>query len=258
MEDMSIAIGAKFFSSTIYQDISSVELKDLGTCHTVQSGSKSTFFQDCKPDVGKIMDRMNQLKARISGTTDPNEIERLQDRIARISSSIAAIYVGGLNDAERLERKHRIDDAIESVKAIESYGVVPGAGSFYAHVMQGMLPKIASDVKEELPKSYEKLIGEIHNIIGSALMSPSIKLMSFARIDVDPDMDHEQACIQAHKNFESGKFMGTNYQTDEEVDLIEAGIVEPTQLCINVICNALSVAGIMSTVKFVNVDEPSL
>lgn len=252
LEDLAIATGGVFFSSVIYPSLDGIALKDLGTCQMVQSGAKSTFFQECRPDVGKLMGRMEQLKSRVAGTSDSNEIERLQDRISRISSSIAAIYVGGLNDAERLEKKHRIDDAIESVKSIESYGVVPGAGSFYAHVAMAMMGPIRAEVGGQFPPSYDKLITEIHDAIHYALLSPSIKLISFARLDDDDSKDYENAHVRAKSNAEKNEFMGVNYQTDEEVDLVLAGIVEPTHLCINVICNALSAAGIMSTVKYIN------
>lgn len=256
LQDLAVSIGAKFISSTSYMSLKDIKLDDLGTCRLLRSFGKKTTFQECHSDVKTIMGRMEQLKARILATTDQNEVERLQDRISRLSSSVANLYVGGLNPTERLERKHRVDDAIEAVKSVERLGVSPGAGVFYAHLAINYMPTFIQEVKEEFPPIYKEMIEDVGEAIANSLWAPSEKLNALAMVSSKARLDDCKEQMKENlKESMEGKFIGTNYETGELVDLMKGGIVEPTELCMNVICNSLSAVGILCTVKFVNYSE---
>jgi len=246
LQDLAVSIGAKFITKN--DSLEKVRLADLGTCDKLHASSKVTVFEGGAGSSEKVLERLGQLKSRIGASEDENEIRRLQDRVARLTASTSVLYVGGLSDSERAERRARVDDAIECVKSIETLGVVPGAGMYYAWLASVALPEITRVVESEMPREYGSTILLVSDVLCVALKYPAEKLISSHFSDYEKLLS---TILTTNENKTVEEIEGVNYETGEVGPLIELGVVEPAELSMSVICNSLSVAGILSTVKYI-------
>ena len=128
LEDLALSVGATFISRESGMQLRDIKLENLGVAKSIESLKNMTTIVGGKGDYEAIDNRIESLKEVIMQTDSVHECEKLQERITRLASGIAVIYVGGLTEVEMIERKHRIEDALEAVKAAQEEGVVPGGG----------------------------------------------------------------------------------------------------------------------------------
>ena len=129
LEDLCLSTGARFFSRASGVSLDSIKLADFGLAKKVEVLKNHTVFMGGAADYERIEKRIDALKSEIKQTEDMQECSTIQARITRLASGVAVIRVGGATEIEMIERKHRIEDALEAVKAAQEEGVVPGGGT---------------------------------------------------------------------------------------------------------------------------------
>ena len=129
LEDLAISVGATFVNRLSGMRVSETKLQDLGSSTKIEITRGLTTIMGGKGDVDEIEKRIESLKAQLEDTDNLHECERLQDRITKLASGVAVIRVGGVTEIEMIEKKHRIEDALEAVKSAQQEGIVAGGGT---------------------------------------------------------------------------------------------------------------------------------
>lgn len=224
LEDMAIAVGATYMSAMQGKNLSEIQLADLGEAEFAEANKVSTTIMGGKCDPEELDKRIEALKNELELTEDLHECEKIQERITRLASGIAVIHVGGSTEVEMLETKHRIEDALEAVKSAQDEGIVPGGGVAIIN---------ASQINVQTDNADQKLGSEI---VRRACEAP-LRQMAINAGEA-PDL--------IINGFGPGNF-GFDLTTGEEVDLIEAGIIDPVKVTRVALQNAVSVAGTLIT-----------
>ena len=150
LEDIATITGATFISKDRGLRLRDVKLDDLGSASTVNISKYNTTLVDASTDYDALEERVGMLKEQVEETTSIHEAEQLQLRITRLSSAISVIKIGGATEIEVTEKRHRVEDALEAVKAAQQDGIVPGGGT--------ALLKAAGQV-EVNPANQDQLLG---------------------------------------------------------------------------------------------------
>jgi len=228
MEDLCLSVGATFVSRSSGKSLSDVALTDLGSCKKVEVLKNHTTFVGGLADWDKIDLRIETIKSEIKQTEDMEECRKLQERIVRLSSGVAIIKVGGVTEVEMIEKKHRIEDALEAVKSAQSEGIVPGGGRTL----------LACSNFEIEPENEDQEIGS--NIVRAALRAPIRQMAVNAGVSADLIVDK---IMSAEEN------LGWDFKNNEMVDMMEAGIVDPAKVTRAALQNAVSVASMLITTE---------
>ncbi len=228
MKDLCLSVGANFISRESGQKLSDVKLVDLGSCKRIEIMKNFTTIVDGAADWPAIEERIESLKAEIKQTDGLEDCQRLQERITRLNSGVAIIRVGAPTEVEMIEKKHRIEDALEAVRAAQEQGIVPGGGST-------LLACSSLDLKLE---SEDQQLGA--EILIKSLTAP-IKQMAINAGD-SPDIiisklktDTEQSCL------------GWDFARGQLADMMDVGIIDPAKVTITALKNAVSVASTLIT-----------
>ena len=139
LEDLAVSVGATFISRKSGTKLKEVQMKDLGSAKFVESTRYTTTIVGGNSDHEEIEKRIESFKQDIKNAPDLSEAETIQDRITRLVSGVAVIRVGGSTEVEMIERKHRIEDALEAVRSAQEEGVVPGGGTALLRAVQSMV-----------------------------------------------------------------------------------------------------------------------
>ena len=226
LNDIATITGATFISSQIYENFNSVSTEDLGRANLVKISKDSTSIIGGNGNKEKIEELKEKLKALVSSSTDEYDKTRHSERLSKLSKGVAIIKVGAATEAEAQEKKLRIEDAIYAVKASLKSGIVAGGGIAYIKV------------RKHLKGYLESLTGEEKfgaEIVYKALESPLRQILTNAGKDAGAIL----ATIYENSHLEN---FGYNAFTDEFVNMIETGIIDPTEVEICAITNAVSVA----------------
>lgn len=231
MEDLCVATGATMISlMNNLQSESDVQLKLLGHSAKVIAGIKQTTFIDNKGSQSEIDKRVELLQRLLENATGVAEQVKLEERISRLSSGIAVIKVGGETEIDAIERKHRIEDAIEAIKAARDGGYVAGGGSVFIRIANSI-----SNADIQFDNEYQRIAS---HLLRDALLQPSRFLFENASQSLEvvsgQILNHEYP-------------YGFNVHTEEYGDLLEIGVVEPTKVLTEALSNAISVAGTLIT-----------
>jgi chaperonin GroEL len=219
LEDLAIATGGKMISRQYGLTPAEIKLEHFGTCQTVESSLRATTFVGCGGNSELIEKQIEDIKQIVRSIEDVNEAERQQERVTRLSSTVAIIRVGGFTEAEVIEKKHRIEDALEAVKAAQESGIVVGGGVSYL---------LATKKFDEFGNSY----GE--QILKKAMRSPVLKLASNA--GQSGDLICEKIVCSNKQDF------GYDFRDNKFKNLRESGIIEPAKVQIEALQNAVSAA----------------
>ena len=226
LKDLCLSVGA-----TLITREDGLQLKDINLGHFGQSKSVSinkgwTTIIGGKGDYDEIDKRIEAIKTEITQTDSLKECERLQERVTRLASGVAVIRVGAASQIEMIEKKHRVEDALEAVRSGQEMGMIPGGGVALSRLSRSKL----------INANQEQQLGI--NIVLSALRAP-LKQMS-ENAGESPDM------VQyAVENAKDGH--GYNFMTGEIEDLFNSGIVDPVKVTISAVENAISVASTLIT-----------
>ena len=228
MKDLCLATGSTFVSRESGRKLADVKLVDLGSCQRVEIMKNFTTIVDGNADWPAIEERIESLKSEIKQTENIEECQRLQERITRLNSGVAIIRVGAPTEVEMIEKKHRIEDALEAVRAAQEQGIVPGGGATLLNCRSIVL---------DLESEDQRLGAEI---LKKSLSAP-IKQMAL-NAGESPDLIISRLDSQS----EAGS-MGWDFAARNVVDMMSAGIIDPAKVTITALKNAVSVASTLIT-----------
>ena len=227
LEDMAILTGGQLISEDLGIKLQNVELDKLGRAERVVSDRETTTIVGGAGDKEAIDGRISQIRAQIDKTASNYDREKLEERLAKLSGGVAVIRVGAPTEAEMKSKKEALDDAINSTKAAVAEGIVPGGGL--------ALLRCTSVIADE----EEKASGDERTgleILRRALSMPSRQIAENSSVD---------GGVVVARMLESEGNIGYDAARNEYVDLVEAGIVDPTKVVRVALENAVSVAGVL-------------
>ncbi len=235
LKDLCASTGATFISRDSGIHLAEIDLTHLGQAKKVEVIKNNTTIVGGMGDMKKVQERIETLKEEIKQTEDLNECERIQERITRLVSGIAIIRVGAPTEVEMIEKKHRIEDALEAVKSAQQEGVVPGGGTALVR---------ASDSLDLDLSTEDESIGV--KIVKQAITAPLRQMALNA--DVSPDI-----ILSKVREAEAGK--GWDFYTGDMVDMYSAGIIDPVKVTRTALQNATSVASMIMTTNYAIVES---
>src|SRR5437016_5219422 len=231
LEDMAILTGGQVISEDLGIKLENVTLDMLGRAKKVTVDKENTTIIDGAGKKDDIQGRIAQIKAQIEETTSDYDREKLQERLAKLAGGVAVIRVGGATEVEVKERKDRVDDATHATRAAVEEGIVPGGGVallYAAKALDGLTPE-----------NNDQRVGI--NIVKRALQSPVRQVAENAGTD---------GSIVVGKLLDSNDpNRGFDAQSGEYVDMVKAGIIDPTKVVRLALQNAASVAGLLVTTE---------
>jgi chaperonin GroEL len=227
LKDLCLATGAAFITKSGDMKLEDVKLSHLGSCEKIDIVKNSSTFIGGKGDYENVEKQIESLKAEIENTDDLHECERIQERITRLASGVAIIKVGAPTEAEMIEKRHRIEDALEAVRAAQQEGIVPGGGVALIRA----LPKKSGSPAERIV--YEAVKEPIRQMARNSGESPDLIL--------------EQ--VQGAKGNR-----GYNFATGKMGDLLKEGVIDPVKVTITALTMAASAAGTLLTTGYAIVE----
>ena len=240
LEDIAILTGGTLITDDLGLELKDANITMLGKAAKVNVTKDNTVIVGGKGDKEKIESRTQQIKALYAESSSEFDREKLQERLAKLSGGVAVIKVGAATETELKERKLRIEDALNSTRAAVEEGIVPGGGT--------ALVQVISEV-EKLEATGDEQTGI--NIIKKALEAPVRQIAENAGLE-------SSVIVAKLKEVEVG--YGFNAATEEWVDMIKAGIVDPTKVTRSALQNAASVSSLFlsteAVVADVDKDEP--
>ena len=227
LKDLCLSVGATFVSRASGQKLSEVKLTDFGSCKKIEALKTSTTLVGGTADWDKVDEKITSLKELIKVTDSLQDCERLQERITRLASGVAIIRVGAATEVEMIEKRHRIEDALEAIQSAQEEGVLPGGGI--------ALLQASKDIEVEVENEDERFGVEI---VKKACTAPIRQMAHNAGVSADLLIDKIEG---------SEEYSGYNFRTDEMVNMYEAGIIDPTKVTRVALINAVSVASTLIT-----------
>lgn len=236
MKDLAISVGATFVSTESGMKIGDVKLKDFGRAKKIEIAKSQTTIVGGKGEMSEIDARIEAIKAELSQTESMYECERLQERITRLASGIAIIRVGAATEIELIEKKHRIEDALEAVRSAQQEGIVAGGGV--------SLMRASEHINYEIDNDEQKFGVEI---VLKALEEPVRQMASNA--GESPDI-----IVNLIGSMEDNK-IGYDFLNRQIVDMFEKGIIDPVKVTRCALQNAVSAVGTLITTNYAVVEK---
>ncbi|KFF08739.1 chaperonin GroEL [Chryseobacterium luteum] len=232
LEDIAILTGGTVISEEQGFTMENVSLDMLGTAEKVSIDKDNTTVVNGGGDESKIKGRVSQIKAQMETTTSDYDREKLQERLAKLAGGVAVLYVGAASEVEMKEKKDRVDDALNATRAAVEEGIVAGGGVAFVRAISALenLQGINADETTGI------------KIVKRAIEEPLRQIVANA--------GGEGSVIVAKVAEGSGDF-GYNAKTDEYVNMLEAGIIDPTKVTRVALENAASVSGMLLTTECV-------
>ncbi len=228
MEDIAILTGGRFLTEDLGIKLDSVELTDLGTAKKVVITKEDTVLVEGGGTADGVKGRIEQIRRQIDNTDSSYDKEKLQERLAKLAGGVAVIQVGAATETALKEKKHRFEDALSATRAAVEEGIVAGGGA----TLISLIP-----VLDNLGLTGDEKVGA--NIVRRALEEPLRQIAANAGLEGSVVVQMVKTLPQGH---------GLNALTEEYVDLVAAGIVDPVKVTRSALQNASSIAGmILST-----------
>jgi len=241
LQDIAILTGGTVITEEMGRKLDSTTLQDLGRADKVSSTKDDTTIVGGAGAEEAIQGRINQIKAEIENSTSDYDREKLQERLAKLAGGVAVIGVGAATEVELKEKKHRVEDALSATRAAVEEGVVPGGGVALINAIVAI--KDVSHENVDINTGVE--------IVRRALQEPMRQLARNA--------GKEGAVIieEVRRRSKNGKATeGYNVLTDQYVDMVKAGIIDPAKVTRSAIENAASIAGMILTTEALITDIP--
>lgn len=236
LEDIAILTGGTFISKDIGSKLENATLEMLGRAKKVKIAKEKTTIVEGYGDKANISSRIKQIKSQIEDTTSEYDREKLQERLAKLSGGVAIVKVGAATETELKEKKYRVEDALNATRAAVEEGIVPGGGTTLVNI----IPSVQALKLEE-----DEAIGA--KIVARALEEPLRQIAYNAGLE---------GSIVVEKIKGEKKGIGFNAITEEFVDMVEAGIVDPAKVVLTALQNAASIASMLLTTETVVTDKP--
>ena len=238
LQDIAILTGGTVISEELGLDLKETTLDQLGTAKQVKVQKENTIIVDGAGDPNEIKNRVSQIRAQIEETTSEFDKEKLQERLAKLAGGVAVIRVGAATEIEMKEKKLRIEDALSATRAAVEEGIVAGGGTSFLNAIPAvatLLDKTEGDEKTGV------------KIVLRALEEPVRQIAANAGLEGSVIVD---------KIMSDKKGIGFNALSEEYVDMIEAGIVDPAKVSRSALQNAASVAAMVLTTESLVADKP--
>ncbi|RKS98960.1 chaperonin GroEL [Flavobacterium sp. 123] len=235
LEDIAILTGGTVISEERGYTLENTTIEMLGTAKRVTIDKDNTTIVSGAGDADTIKNRVNQIKGQMETTTSDYDKEKLQERLAKLAGGVAVLYVGAASEVEMKEKKDRVDDALHATRAAVEEGIVAGGGVALLRA-KNALSTITADNADEATGI---------QIVSRAVESPLRTIVENAGL--------EGSVVVAKVAEGSGDF-GYNAKTDEYVDMLKAGIIDPKKVTRVALENAASVAGMILTTECALID----
>ena len=245
MRDIAVVTGGTYISSEIGLKLEDMTTDMLGVAEKVVVSKDTTTIVNGAGSAEEISERVQQIKNQMDDTTSDYDKEKLQERLAKLAGGVAVLYIGAGSEVELKEKKDRVDDALQATKAAIQEGVVEGGGIALLRTI-----KKVRDFADSSDLSPEELDGV--DVISSALRAPINQILENAGLDAGEIVN----AIMDHWDVDGGQNLGYNARTQQFVNLIEDGVIDPKKVTRTAIQNASSVVGMILTTECMVVDKP--
>ncbi|WP_034043501.1 chaperonin GroEL [Wocania ichthyoenteri] len=235
LEDIAILTGGTVISEERGFTLENADLSMLGTAETVTVDKDNTTIVNGSGNAKDIKARVNQIKAQIETTTSDYDKEKLQERLAKLAGGVAVLYVGAASEVEMKEKKDRVDDALHATRAAVEEGIVAGGGVALVRA-KSVLEKITTENLDEVTGI---------QIVARAIEAPLRTIVENAG---------GEGSVVISKVLEGKKDFGYDAKSEEYVDMLKAGIIDPKKVTRIALENAASVAGMILTTECALID----
>ena len=231
LEDIAILTGGQVISDDLGIKLETVTMNMLGSARKIVISKDNTMIIDGAGEASAIASRVAQLRTQIENTTSNDDKNALQERLAKLAGGVAVIRIGGATESEMIERNDRVEDALNATRAAVEEGILPGGGVALVHAGKALATLNAENVDQDAGIK----------IIRRSLQAPLRQIAENAGVD---------GSVVAAKigEAESSSF-GFDAQTETYVDMLTAGIIDPTKVVRIALENAASVAGLVITTE---------
>ncbi len=238
LEDIAILTGGKVISEDLGIKLEAITLDDLGQAKRITIDKENTTIVEGAGEKSKIQGRIKQIKAQIDETKSDYDREKLQERLAKLVGGVAVIKVGAATETEMKEKKARVEDALHATRAAVEEGIVPGGGVAYLRSLPAL-----EKVKLE---NHDQQVGV--SIVQKSLEEPLRQIVANAGLEPSIIVDKVKRNKKVSYGFDAA--------AEEFVDLMEAGIIDPTKVTRSALQNAASIAGLLLTTEASVVEKP--
>ena len=238
LEDIAILTGGQVVSEDLGIKLENVNLKMLGQAKKVVITKDETTVVNGLGKKADIQARCGQIRAQIEETTSDYDREKLQERLAKLAGGVAVIHVGGATEVEVKERKDRVDDAMHATRAAVQEGILPGGGCALVTGIRAL--------NKLTPTNDDQRIGV--NIVRKALEAPARQIATNA--------GHDGSVVVGKLMEQKDVNWGFDAQSGTFVDMLKAGIIDPTKVVRSALQNAASIAGLLITTEAMVADKP--
>lgn len=238
LRDIAILTGGQVISEEVGLELKDTDIAQLGRARQVKVDKENTIIVDGQGDKAEVEERVAQIKAQIPETTSDYDKEKLQERLAKLAGGVAVIQVGAATEVELKELKYRIEDALNATRAAVEEGVVPGGGTALVNTIDKVDALIATLDGDEKTGAA---------IIRRAIEEPVRQIAENAGLE-------GSVIVNEMRKKDAG--IGFDARTDEYVDMVEAGIIDPTKVTRTAIQNAASITSMLLTTEVAVADHP--
>ncbi len=239
LEDVATVTGGKAITEDLGIKLENLKLTDLGRAKKLVVDKDNTTIIDGGGKTKDIEGRIKQIRAQIEETTSDYDREKLQERLAKLAGGVAVIKVGAATETEMKERKARVEDALNATRAAVEEGIVPGGGVALLR---------AAEALDSLKLSGDEATGV--SIVRRALEEPIRTIVENAGLEGSVIVEKVRAMVPLTRGFDA--------ETNEYVDMIKAGIIDPTKVERVALQNAASIASLMLTTEALITDAPDV
>ena len=236
LQDIAALTGGQVISEEVGLKLDNTSLDMLGRARQVKIGKEETVIVDGRGNSEDINARVASIRRQIEETTSDFDREKLQERLAKLSGGVAVIGVGAATETEMKEKKHRIEDALAATRAAVEEGIVAGGGTALLDVLSSL---------DEIQLEGDEQTGV--NIVKKSLEEPVRQIANNAGLE-------GSVVVEKVKN--AGKGVGFNAVTEEYVDMVAKGIVDPAKVTRSALQNAASIASMVLTTETLVTDLP--
>ena len=236
LQDIAILTGATVITEDVGRKLDSVTMEDLGTARQIRVTKDETTIVEGHGNQEEIKNRVAQIRAQIADTTSDFDKEKLQERLAKMSGGVAVLEVGAATEVELKDKKLRLEDALNATRAAVEEGIVAGGGTTFIHILP-----VLDQLKEE---------GDVQtgiNLVKRAVEEPVRQIAANAGLE-------GSVIVAKVKASDAG--VGFNALTEEYVDMVKSGIVDPAKVTRSALQNAASIAALVLTTETLVADKP--
>jgi len=235
LQDLAVAVGAKFYDATLGMDLEKIELSELGFAKVVESTKFSTTIDSGGGTEEAKETRIDLIKEQLKQVINLHDGEQLQERLTRLASAVVRILVGGLTEVEVAEKRHRVEDSLQAVQAAQTLGIIPGGGTSLTFAYQNVDINELDTVEEELA----------YKIFKEVALSPLLTMAVNADYPLSPK-DIENMLTPNGYDFANRCFVD---------NMFEKGIIDPCKVTCTALQNAVSAISTLLLVNYAIVEE---